>query len=207
MNEIALKWQTVPMRWVDMTPYEHNARKMKVSMDKNLDDSLSEFDVVEIPVIDADNVIIGGHQRQRRMLALGRGDEMVDVRKPNRKLTEEEFKKLNFMLNGIKGDFVDEILREHFTGIIEFEDYGMQLAELEDLHQQTMESVETPEPEYAIVAKMSEEYQSIVVVVKNAIDWNFLKEKLGLDQRKCYKSSRIEGTHVMQAQELIERLA
>ena len=46
-----LQWHTEQLRWVDMIPYEYNARKMSSKQSKNLDESLNEFDVVDIPVL------------------------------------------------------------------------------------------------------------------------------------------------------------
>lgn len=201
MNE-PLKWHTVSMTWNDMIPYEHNARKISTKQVHNLDGSLNDFDVVEIPVIDVDNIIIGGHQRRARMIALGRGDEYTDVRKPNRKLTEEEFKRLNFMLNAVKGDFVDDILRAHFTGIVNFDDFGMQLEALDELH---ASQAQEEKPELPIVAKMSEKYSCYVIVCTNEIDENHLAEKLGVEREQCYKSSKIGMTHVLNAKQVIDR--
>lgn len=197
-----LKWHTEQVRWADMIPYEHNARKMSAKQSKNLDTSLNEFDVVDIPVLDDDNVIVGGHQRHRLMISQGRGDEYTDVRKPNRKLTEAEYKKLNFMLNAIKGDFVDDILKEHFTGIVDFDDFGMQFEALDELHK---EQIQEEKPEFPIVAKMSEKYTSFVIVCQNEIDENHLAEKLGVERAQCYKSSKVGTTHVLNAKQLIER--
>ncbi|MCP1384452.1 hypothetical protein [Runella salmonicolor] len=194
-----LKWNTVQMRWIDMVPYAHNARKMSAKQGKNLNESLDEFDVVDIPVVDIDNIIIGGHQRQRTMLSAGRGEELTDVRMPNRKLTEKEFKKLNFMLNAVKGDFVDDILREHFTDIVDFEDFGIQLEALAELH--TPEAA-TEAPEFPIVPKMSEKYSSFVIICRNEIDANFIAEKLGMERGKCYKSENVGIMHVVEAEKI-----
>lgn len=181
-----------------MIPYAHNARKMSAKQSKNLDESLTEFDVVDIPVLDDDNVIIGGHQRQRLMMNLGRGDELTDVRKPNRKLTEQEYKKLNFMLNAVKGDFVDEILREHFTGIVDFDDFGLQLQALDELHK----GAEKVEPEMPIVPKMSEKYSAFVIICRNDIDENYIAEKFGVERGKCYKSNNTGMMHVVEAEKI-----
>ncbi len=52
--------------------------------------SIEKFNVVEIPAIDTDNTILAGHQRLKVMELIGRGEEEIEVRVPNRKLTEEE---------------------------------------------------------------------------------------------------------------------
>ncbi|WP_273210481.1 hypothetical protein [Runella zeae] len=197
-----LQWHTEQVRWVDMIPYEHNARKMSSKQSKNLDESLTEFDVVDIPVLDEGNIIIGGHQRQRMMISLGRGDEFTDVRKPNRKLTEHEFKKLNLTLNAIKGDFVDEILRDHFTGVVDFDDFDIQLEDIAELHKAELA---TEQPEFPVVPKMSEKYTTFVIVCRNEIDENHIAEKLGIERGQCYKSSKIGMMHVIDSQKVIER--
>ena len=78
----------------DLIPYENNPRQMTEKQNEDLKKSLEKFNLVEIPAIDTDNKIISGHQRLRILQQLGRGDEEIDVRVPDRKLTDEEFKEL-----------------------------------------------------------------------------------------------------------------
>ena len=63
--------------------------------ESDLKASIEKFDLVEIPVIDTDNTICAGHQRVHILWMLGRQDDTIDVRVPNRKMTEEEFNEYN----------------------------------------------------------------------------------------------------------------
>lgn len=109
-----LKWETVKRKINDLVPFEHNPRKMTEDQVAQLTTSLEKFDLVEIPAIDFDDTILAGHQRLRVMQTLGRGDEEIDVRIPNRKLTEEEYKEYNVRSNQNKGMFDFEKLASLF---------------------------------------------------------------------------------------------
>ncbi len=82
----------------------------KVQMDA-LKKSLEKFNLVEIPAIDTDGTIIAGHQRIRALQLLGRGDETIEVRIPNRPLTKEEHDEYLIASNAISGDWDFEALK------------------------------------------------------------------------------------------------
>jgi len=100
-----LIWHTEKRKVSDLVPYEKNPRKLSDFMAQKMKESLENFNLVEIPAIDTNNMIIAGHQRMKIMLALGRGDEEIDVRVPNRALTEKEFKEYNIRSNLNVGDW------------------------------------------------------------------------------------------------------
>lgn len=203
-----LKWHTEQVRWVDMVTFDKNARKIKVENRKNLAESLKEFDVVDIPTLDVDNVIIGGHQRCMTMIHAGRGEELTDVRKPNRKLTEAEFKKLNLILNSDKyrGEFDLMMLRDNFSEFDLSQELGIDLAELDKDVAETNEvgKVEA-DPELPIVPKYSEKYSAVVIVIDNSIDENFVRSVLGLGVEQDYKTSNKGESYVTTAKSFIEK--
>lgn len=196
-----LAWSTQQRTVVDLLPYEYNPRKMTAQQSKKLRESLEKFGLVEIPVINFDGVLLAGHQRCKAMIQLGRGEELVDVRVPNRQLTDQEFKEYNIASNAIKGDWVDEILREHFDDI-DLADFGISLAEMEELHTQAAAKEETPE--MPIVAKFSEKYDAFVIVATNEIDANHIAELLQCEKEKSYKSETMGMTRVVSASKFIE---
>ncbi|MEZ0607857.1 ParB N-terminal domain-containing protein [Fibrella sp. WM1] len=196
-----LAWTTQQRKVVDLLPYEYNPRKMTAQQSRKLRESLEKFGLVEIPVINADGVLLAGHQRCKAMVALGRGDELVDVRVPNRQLTDAEFKEYNVASNAIKGDWVDELLREHFAEV-DLADFGISLADVEQLHEQT--SAKADVPELPIVAKFSEQYSAVVIICTNAIDANHVAEVLQLSEAKSYKSDRVGRTSVIHAKQFID---
>jgi hypothetical protein len=199
-----LKWHTEQVKWADMIPYEKNARKIKAENKRSLDESLDEFDVVEIPVLDTDNLMIGGHQRRALMLANGRGEELTDVRKPNRKLTEHEFKKLNLLLNSdkFKGEYDLKMLEEFFSEFDLKDEFDIEMPDFDE----HLDEMEAPaEPEMPIVQKFSEKYLAYVVVCENEIDATHIAEKLGIERGKSYKGgTNIAPMHVIRAEKLIE---
>lgn len=86
-----LEWKTEKKKIDDLLPNEANPRTITTAQREKLKQSLDKFGLVEIPVINTDNKIIAGHQRLAILKLLGRGQEEIDVRLPNRKLTKEEY--------------------------------------------------------------------------------------------------------------------
>jgi len=109
-----LTWKTEKRRVSALIPYDKNPRRLTEAQGKQLTTSLEKFNLVEIPAINTDGVIVAGHQRLSVMKALGRGDEMVDVRVPNRKLSVAELKEYNLRSNKNTGEWDLGILASDF---------------------------------------------------------------------------------------------
>jgi hypothetical protein len=112
-----LEWHTEQKKVNDLIPCEINPRKISEEKRMKMIESLQRFNLVDIPVIDIDGTIISGHQRLRAMQAIGRGEEIIDVRIPNRKLTLKEIKEYNLLANSHFGEFDFEILQSDFTDV------------------------------------------------------------------------------------------
>ena len=85
-----MTWHTEQRKISDLVPFPQNPRQMSDKQIQDLTASLQKFDLVEIPAINLDNTLLAGHQRLKIMAVLGRGEEVVDVRVPDRMLTAEE---------------------------------------------------------------------------------------------------------------------
>ncbi len=107
-----LSWHTAKKRVNDLLPQEVNPRKITDKQMSDLKKSLKKYNLVEIPAIDMDGTILAGHQRIKALQLLGRGDEEIDVRVPNRKLTEQESKQYLISSNKLGGDWDFELLRD-----------------------------------------------------------------------------------------------
>lgn len=107
-----LEWRTERRRVRDLVPWEGNPRKISEKQAEQLRASLDRFGVADIPVIDADGTIVGGHQRCAILMAQGKGDLEVDVRVPSRKLTGDEFAELNLRLNRNLGAWDFDVLAD-----------------------------------------------------------------------------------------------
>lgn len=112
-----LEWSTEKRRVKDLIPYEYNPRKLTEDKKQKLRESLEKYNLAEIPAINTNDVIIAGHQRVVVLLEIGRGDELIDVRVPNRELTEKEFKEYNIRSNVSVGEWDIDILNAIFDDI------------------------------------------------------------------------------------------
>lgn len=125
-----IEWTTVKARVKDLIPFEYNPRVLTEDRKELLKKSLEKFNLAEIPAINTDNKIIAGHQRVKVLLELGRGDELIDVRIPNRRLTDKEFKEYNITSNVPTGFWDADILEEFFADI-NLDELGLNIDDIE----------------------------------------------------------------------------
>lgn len=107
-----LAWTTEKRTVSELIPHEKNPRKISEMQLNNLKKSFEKFDLVEIPAVDLNGKIIAGHQRLKVMRLLGRENEIIDVRVPNRMLTDEEFEQYLLTSNAVTGEWDFELLKE-----------------------------------------------------------------------------------------------
>lgn len=120
MKNTKLTWTTVQRKVDDLIPQEINPRKISDKQMSDLKRSLKKYNLVEIPAIDTNGAILAGHQRIKALQILGRGDELIDVRVPNRKLTEQESKEYLIASNKIGGDWDFDLLKSFDLETLEF---------------------------------------------------------------------------------------
>jgi len=109
-----ITWKTERRRVKDLIPYESNPRLMNEKEDKDLKESIKKFDLVEIPAVNLDNMIIAGHQRIRVLMEAGRAEEEIDVRVPSQMLTDGEFKEYLLRSNKNLGRWDWDLLANNF---------------------------------------------------------------------------------------------
>lgn len=124
-----MKWHTETRKISDLVPFEHNPRQLTKKQYTDLEKSLKKFDLVEIPAINQDHTIIAGHQRLNILHALGRADEEIDVRVPNRMLSEKEVEEYNIRSNKNTGEWIMDVLANSFD-MNDLLDWGFEDAEL-----------------------------------------------------------------------------
>lgn len=100
-----LTWTTVQKTVDELLPAEYNPRQMREDQAAQLEKSLKKFGLVEIPAVNTDGTILAGHQRITVLKRLGRGKELIDVRVPNRELTDDEAKEYNLRSNKNVGEW------------------------------------------------------------------------------------------------------
>jgi len=113
-----LQWHTVQKRINDLIPQEVNPRIITDKQMSDLKRSLKKFNIVEIPAIDLNGKILAGHQRIKALQLLGRGNELIDVRVPNRKLTDDEAKQYLISSNALGGNWDFEALKSFDLNIL-----------------------------------------------------------------------------------------
>ncbi len=112
-----LEWITKKVKVKDLVKLDINPRKISEEKKQKLIESLEKFNLVEIPVVNTDMEIIGGNQRITALMLVGRSDEEIDVRFPNRKLTKLEVKEYAIISNTHAGEFDFEILNIEFSDV------------------------------------------------------------------------------------------
>ncbi|MFA6058953.1 MAG: hypothetical protein WC756_12195 [Taibaiella sp.] len=110
-----LTWTTEKRKVSDLVPYDLNPRLLTEDRRQRLVASLEKFNLAEIPAINLDHTVIAGNQRLAVMKAVGRGEEWIDVRVPNRQLTESEVKEYNLIANTHAGQWDFELLQQEFS--------------------------------------------------------------------------------------------
>lgn len=128
-----LIWHTERRKIDDLIPYKSNPRQMTEKQVKDLRNSLERFNLVEIPAINTDNKIIAGHQRLKILQVLGRGKEEIDVRVPNRKLTQGEFEEYLIRSNKNLGEWDFDLLCNFDEAVLL--DVGFESVELDNIFQ------------------------------------------------------------------------
>lgn len=112
-----LIWHTEKRVVKDLIRLDYNPRKRNEDKQNELRQSLSDFNLVDTPVLNLDGVLISGERRLEALFELDRGNDIIDVRLPNRLLTEEEVKRYCLLANTHAGEWDLPKLEAHFSDI------------------------------------------------------------------------------------------
>ena len=103
-----IEWH-LERRWLpDLKEHPHNPRRLSKKDHAQLSTSLDKFGLIDKPIINRDNMIIGGHQRVKVLLDAGIKETECNV--PDRLLSDEEVNELCIRLNKNTGEWDDDIL-------------------------------------------------------------------------------------------------
>jgi ParB-like chromosome segregation protein Spo0J len=125
-----IEWHTERRKIRDLEPYESNPRFISKEQLRQLKRSLEKFDYCELIAIQPNNTIIAGHMRVKAMIQLGWGSDEIEVRVPNRMLTDEEAREYLIRSNRNTGEWDWDILGNEFNPA-DLHDWGFTP---EDLH-------------------------------------------------------------------------
>jgi len=107
-------WKNEKRKISELIHFEQNPRQLSEKDYKDLRKSLEKFNLAEIPAINTDNTIIAGHQRLKILAELKGPDCEIDVRVPNKKLTEKDFKEYLIRSNKNTGSWDWDGLANNF---------------------------------------------------------------------------------------------
>lgn len=107
-----INWTIEKRAIKNLKPHPKNPRKLSKHDGDKLKQSITEFGLIDKPIITIDDLIIGGHQRISILKKMGVKE--VECHIPDRELTDKEIKKLNVMMNRVHGEFDFDILANEF---------------------------------------------------------------------------------------------
>ena len=127
-----ITWYNEKRRIKDLVPYIANPRQITDKQAKDLKASLERFGVADPIIINADNTIIGGHQRKKILETLMGVDPdfEIDVRVPDRELIIDEMRELNVRLNKNVAEWNVDILANNFE-LDDLLDWGFEKSDLD----------------------------------------------------------------------------
>jgi DNA modification methylase len=145
MQTTQLVWHTESRKVDSLLPHKKTPRKISKEQADRLKQSLETYGLVEIPAVDLDGTILAGHQRIKVLQLLGQGNSTIDVRVPNRKLTEEEAERYMLGSNAIHGEWDFDLLKDFEIELLV--DLGFDQKELDEIWNKSLKEEFDPEKE------------------------------------------------------------
>ncbi len=149
-----LKWTTMQKKVNELIPQDTNPRTINDKQMSDLKRSLKEYNLVEIPAVDLNGKILAGHQRIKALQLLGRGEEMIDVRIPNRQLSEDESKRYLLASNALGGDWDLDALKSFDYDLLV--DIGFDSELLNDMWDTTIPTTEPDKTDEEIISEIKQ---------------------------------------------------
>jgi len=110
-----LEAEPIPINWTlekrkikDLKPHPKNPRKMSKHDADNLEKKLKKFGLIDKPIIDMNDQLIGGHQRINVLKKMKVKE--VECWVPDRTIDPEDIDELNLSLNRVAGEWDYDIL-------------------------------------------------------------------------------------------------
>lgn len=182
---------------------DYNPRKISAKQKEEIKKSLDTFGFVQPLVVNThdgrENIVVGGNQRLKIAKSLGYEKApcvLVDI-------PEAEEKELNLRLNKNQAEFDFDMLSEFFDSSLLF-DVGFTEKEIGKIltpFEEEFEKCTDDNAEMPIFQKFNERYRTIMIFCDNEMDFNWLRNVLELERKKCYKSSKVGEALVITVQD------
>ena len=143
---ITWKIQTVKLK--DIKKHPSNPRTISHEQVAHLTTSMDKFGLIDKPILNSDQVLIGGHQRIA--ILKKQGVKEVECQMPDRLLSEDEVKELMIRLNRNHGEWDFDLLANNWD-VPSLLDFGfspedLDLGNFETIENETEEDSEVLEP-------------------------------------------------------------
>lgn len=194
-KKATITWHTEVVKVTDLIENPNNPKRPDAKGRRRLLKSLNDFGVVMGGICNLDNMLIDGHSRKDVFLELGIKE--VEVRKPSRMLSADEYKKMNAMFDVSSAGETD------FSAIEQM--FTEEVLEEWDLSKPKSKGPAAPPAQYPLVPQFDEKYTAIIIVCEKSIDTTFIKNALGIERAKSYKNSYVGETSVVTAAQFIEK--
>jgi len=134
-----IKWHLESRPIKSLKAYSKNPRKLTSEQYTHLHKSLEKFGLIDKPIVNHDNTIIGGHQR----ISVLKKDGIKDIECwiPERQLEEREIEELNIRLNKNTGEWDWDILANEWE-VNDLIDWGFSPEEIFDANVEDLGSTE-----------------------------------------------------------------
>lgn len=187
MKKQKLVWHTEKRKVNSLIPYVKNPRVITKIQEDQLDSSVDTYGYVELVAINTDGVIIAGHRRVESLKRLGRGEEEIEVRVPNRKLSKKEFRAYLLISNRSGGTFdfeklasdfdIDELLTAGFDSLdlSNIFDDNLEINDDEFSEEKEIEKAKTTDIKIGDKFKLGRHY----LICADALNQNTVKELMG----------------------------
>ncbi len=121
--------------------------------------------------------------------------------------SEDIARRALLVANQAGGNWDNLLLKENFDDILKqtgFEDEDIEAILSSQSIETPIGEVEEEKAIYPITPKFSEQYNCVTIVIKNEIDWNWLKENLKLEKMQSYKSQEVGLSHIIHFEQFTE---
>lgn len=156
-----INWHLETRKLSDLKDHPKNPRKLDKDQAEHLQKSLEKFGLIDKPIINLDNQIIGGHQRKNVLKKMKL--KQIECFVPDHMLTPEEVDELNIRLNRNTGDWDWDILANQWD-TEQLIDWGFKAEEfigasVEEIMGEDEEDSEMLEPTADPITKIGDVYE------------------------------------------------
>lgn len=172
----------------DLKPNKENPRIIKNENFERLKKSIADFpDMLKLRpiVIDEDNIVIGGNMRLKACIDLG--FTTVPVIKVIG-LTESQKKEFLVKDNKNLGDWKPKKVE----------------VDSEDAFRAAFKQLKNEDAILPVIPKFDEKQELFVIVSESQVDSNWLRERLGMQKMKSYKTGEIMKSNIINVKDLYD---